>query len=112
MKLIDIIGGEAHQKFEISYNDLTIGVTLHFCSLVKMWLMNVTYNDEAINGVKLSVGVLHFLSRRWDFDFYIVDTSSNGLDPIFLNDFTSGRIKFYLLEAEEVEAVRGVSVEI
>lgn len=110
MKRIENIGNEGLQSQVIPLPNGDAVLTIRFLSPVQIWTMDVTYNEKAIYGVKLSCGVLHMRSKNLPFDFIVEDTSSAGLDPFQIEDFSSGRTILYLVEAEEMEEIRGQAV--
>ena len=110
-KLIQNIGSESIQKHTILFGDYEIILLLRFYSRNKMWLMDVNYRTTAFYGVKLSVGVLHMLSKNLPFDFIVSDLSGNGIDPFKSTDFSNGRCQLYLLEADDMQDIRNVEVQ-
>lgn len=110
MKRIENIGNEGLQSQTIPLPNGDAILTVRFLSTIQVWILNVTYNDRTINGVKLSCGVLHMRSRNFPFDFIVEDTSSTGLDPFQVEDFSSGRTILYLVEADEMAEIRGQAV--
>ena len=110
MKRIENIGNEGLQKQTIPLPNGDAVLTIRYLSSVQFWSMDVTYNDRSIYGVKLSCNVLHMRSKNFPFDFIVEDTSSAGLDPFQLEDFATGRTILYLVEAEEMEEIRGQAV--
>lgn len=111
MKRIENIGNEGLQKQTIPLPNGDAILTIRYLSSVQIWTMDVSYNDETINGVKLSCNVLHMRSKNFPFDFIVEDTSSAGLDPFQVEDFSSERTILYLVEADEMEEIRGQAVE-
>jgi len=110
MKVIDNIGSEALQRHTILFGDSSIILTLRFFPKQTSWFFDVTYGDASVYGVKLSVGVLHILSQNFPFDFIVRDLSGNGIDPFKRKDFEEDRCALYLLEASDMESIRGVEV--
>lgn len=111
MRLIQL-GEEAQQRFTISNNGFEADILFRFLPVAQQWIMNVTYSGKTINGVKMATGVLHMDSQGYPFDFYVRDTTGNGIDPYRLNDFQDGRCEICLIEPEEMEELRGYDVEI
>lgn len=109
---IENITDEAHQRHTIIFEESEISLSLRFLSIVSIWAISVEYKTKTVSNFKLSTGVLHFKSENLPFDFAVVDTSGNGLDPFRLDDFSTGRSELYMLEADDMTVVRGVEVEI
>jgi len=112
MRQITNISEDAYQTRIIPLEDNEITVDMKFLNVVGIWIMNITYKGEIVNGVKMSVGTPHVLEKSWPFDFYILDQSENGLDPFKLDDFTTNRCAFYILDPDDVEEIRGFPVEL
>lgn len=112
MRHITTLGNEPIQTHTILFGDNEITLVIRFLPPVAIWIMDITFNDDSIYGVKMSVGSLHVFGQNWPFDFAVTDESGAGIDPFQLDDFTSGRCNLYLFEPNEVEQIRGVPVEI
>lgn len=112
MRKIATIGDEAHQRHEVLFMDEIIYLELRFFSLVQTWQMSITYKDETLNGVKLSLGVLHLKGLNLPFDFVVIDNSGTGVDPFSIDDFSKERCNLYMLEPEDLEQLRGYKVEV
>lgn len=104
------IDSDTHQRHTLQFGDQEIVLSLRYHPTVEMWVMDVTYQGEQALGYKLTTGVLHMRSRNFPFDFVVGDTSGFGLDPIRRDDFETGRCILYLVEADEMEDIRGAPV--
>lgn len=111
MRRINNIGDEGNQTHTIEFTDEDITLNIRFLSPVQIWQMSVTYQGREYNGMKMSVGVLHMRSANFPFDFIIEDTSGSGVDPYKQDDFINGRTILYMLDADEMEEIRGQEVE-
>lgn len=118
MNIIDNITSEFIQKHTLEFSRGLIELTLIFEQSVAMWKMNVTYtraddteSQRPINGVKLALSTVHFIHRNWPFDFAVVDTTANGVDPYRADDFETGRCELYLITPDEMIKIRGVDVQ-
>jgi len=109
---IENIGNETLQRHVILFQETEIILTLRFLPMVSFWFYNVEYKGRQANGYKLSTGTPHMLSRNFPFDFIVTDNNNTGIDPINRNDFLNGRCTLYMLEPNEIEALRGQPVEI
>jgi len=104
------ITSEAHQTHSLFYNDVQAELELRFIPQVGQWFISCTIGDKAIKNAKLSVGVLHMVSRNMPIDFIVVDNSGEDLDPFLSTDFTSGRCTLLMLDDESMTDLRGVEV--
>jgi len=74
-------------------------------------MFDAEFGNNQVYGLKLSVGVLHMLSQNQPFDFICIDRSGNGIDPFQGQDFSGGRCNIYMLEAADMELIRGAAVQ-
>ena len=118
MNIVNNITSEFIQNHTLEFSRGLIDLTLIYEQSVQMWKMNVLYTrvDETtpqpyIYGVKMALSTVHFMHRNWPFDFEVVDTTNNGVDPFRADDFESGRCKLYLITPTEMIKIRGVDVE-
>ena len=106
--LIEDITDESHQLHTIIFEESEISLTLRFYPTAQIWCFDAEYNSVSVEGIKLSAGVLHMRSRNFPFDFVV--STTEGIDPFRVNDFSSGRCKLYLVTREEMETVRDAPV--
>ncbi len=111
MKKINNISTEGFQTHTIPLDTGDITLQIRFYSSVEMWQMSISFQDKSLNGVKLSTGTIHALASNFPFDFIVDDTTGNGVDPYKQDDFSTERCILYMLEADEIEAIRGQDVE-
>lgn len=109
---LDNITDETHQRHTIAFEETEVVLVLRFHPTVSMWTFDATYRGTRIIGRKLSVGVLHMLSRNMPFDFLVAANAGSGLDPLRRDDFAAGRCTLFMLQAEDMEVLRGVPVPV
>lgn len=107
MRRIQNISNEPIQRHSIIIDEFEVVLRLRFYPKTQHWTFDVEYEGAAVYGIKLSLGVLHMVSANFPFDFAVVDNSGTGLDPFQRDDFVNGRCTLYMLEADEMEEVRG-----
>jgi hypothetical protein len=88
--------GEAGQQ--ISFN-------LYFDPTQNGWFADISWGTWQVTGFQILVGPNVW--RQWKniITFGLMVTSSDGYDPAYIEDFASGRIQLYLLNASDVQAV-------
>jgi len=111
MKKLQNLTTEPIQKHTILFEKDEITFVLRFYPRTQVWMFDAEFGGRAVYGLKLSVGVLHMLSQNQPFDFICVDRSGNGIDPFTRQDFSGGRCEIYMLEADDMEQIRGVEVQ-
>lgn len=106
MKLIDAITDYPFQQMTvIGENRERISLTLQYMAFQQLWRMDVSYDETTIKGI-LCVQSENIL-RQWKeiLPFGIMIRSKDSLDPLFLNDFSSGRISLFLLNDNEASQI-------
>lgn len=112
MLRIDGITSETHQIHTVILGDYEVRLTLRFFPRVQMWAFDAEYRGALVQGVKLSLGVLHMVSSNQPFDFAVFDSSDTGVDPFKADDFETGRCVLFMLQPDDMEAIRGAPVPI
>ena len=112
MREITNITDAPHQRHTIVLEEKEIVLTLRFYPTIEQWCFDVEYDGHIVNGVKLSLGVLHIRNSNFPFDFVVINGSRAGIDPFKLDDFVSERCRLYIVDPAEMEIIRGVPVEI
>lgn len=118
MNIINNITSDSRQNHFLEFSRGSVELELVFEAAVTMWKMNVTFTrsgateaEPTIYGVKLANATTHFKHRNWPFDFTVVDTTGNGVDPFRIDDFETGRSELYFLTPEDMILIRGVDVQ-
>ena len=111
MRRLQNITAEPIQRHTILFEESEIIFTLRFYPRTQIWMFDAEFGDTVVYGLKLSVGVLHMISQNQPFDFVCVDRSGEGIDPFKRQDFSSRRCEIYMLEAADMEQLRGVEVQ-
>lgn len=102
----------AHQRHTVAFEESEVVVTLRYHPTVEMWTFDAEYRGTRVIGRRLVVGVLHMVSRNLPFDFLVTANAGTGLDPVRVDDFATDRCTIYMLEAADMEVVRGAPVPI
>ena len=112
MRQILNITDESNQRHRVLFEDDEVLLKLRFNTTVQTWTIDVSYKTFQIFGIKLSLSVLHFRSSNQPFDFFVIDNSGEDLDPFKIDDFINGRCSLYILDADDMESIRGTVVAI
>jgi hypothetical protein len=112
MKQIENITSEALQRHTIITDGGEIVLVLRYYGITESWFMDLEYNGEAYNGVRLSLAVQHVDAKSWPFDFIVSDSSGREVGPFQLTDFEDDRCQLYMLDAADLEGIRGYDVEL
>lgn len=99
MKAITNVSNDAHQKAVVLLEDGTSVVfTLDFFPSTQRWILGVERDTFSIKSIAICVHPNLLRSYRRVIPFGISCVASDGVDPFDINDFSSGRIKLYLLD--------------
>lgn len=106
MQLVNTITDDPKQSFQVFIEGGEIlYITLYYYITQKSWFYNFSYGDYTCNGsrVVLTYNSIRHLKNLLPFGIAFL-TDSNA-EPCSLNDFSSGRIKMYILDKNEVEEI-------
>lgn len=78
---------------------------LWYAPTQQSWFFNISYGDFTANGLQLVVGPNILRNFRNLIPFGLAVTSTDGLDPFYINDMFFGRINLYLLNQDDVNAL-------
>lgn len=110
MRQITNITNENFQRHNILFEEDEIVLHLKYYTMLQQWFFDVEYKAFKLFGKHLSVGTYHMLSSNQPFDFIVLDTSQNGLDPFRADDFQTERTVLLLAEPADLVKKRGRSV--
>jgi len=103
MRFIDKLTSDAAQSYKLLTDDGSqFNFSLRYRPAIQCWTFDLTWKNYTVNGIRL-VNSINLL-RQWHdiFPFGLVITSTDILEPQYIDDFTSGRIKVYVLNATEI----------
>lgn len=106
MTLIDNLTNFANQQTTLILDDgTTVDLVLLFNAATDRWVMSVTYLDKIIESLGLCT--LPNVLRQWMnvLPFGIACVTADQTDPFDINDFSTGRVKLYLLTAADVAQI-------
>lgn len=106
MKQITEISDDAKQRFDVvTEENETFELQLEYSDQQQGWFYSLTFGDLVINGSRIVTGANILRSYQNLLPFGVAIVTDDLSEPIFIDDFSSDRVKFYLLTAEEVQQV-------
>ena len=92
------------QEFFVVIDEGKVDIKLMFKPAVSMWYMDIAFENFSLNGAKLvdSQNLLSHYEKIIPFGIHIV---SGGVDPFLINDFSSGRAIFNIINQEEIDEI-------
>jgi len=106
MKILEGIQALTSQSLTTAIeNGDSIQITLTFKPAVKMWFMDLVWNDFSVNGLR--VCNVPNLLQQYDkiIPFGINVNVIDGTEPFIINDFSSGRVLLGILTPNEVQQI-------
>lgn len=103
MRFIDKLTAEARQQYNlVGDGGIEISLLLWYAPTQQTWFFDVKSGDFEANGLQLvnAPNVLRGFRNIISFGFMTV--VSDNLEPYYLDDFVTGRVKLYLLNRAEV----------
>jgi hypothetical protein len=102
-KYIDNISDNVSQLIQVTLDDgSAVTLTLNYRPAIQRWTMDVAYGTFSCYGI---VVTNHYnILKQWRkyLGFGIGITSNDGVDPVNLTDFDSGRSVMHLLNADDM----------
>lgn len=106
MNQINTLSDDADQQVYYALPDGTVA-TLQFTyrSAIQRWSLDLSYGTVTLKGFNLCVHPN--ILRQWRnlIPFGMAIVSTDGQDPVAINDFLTGRITVFMLLQEEVAEV-------
>lgn len=109
MIIITEITDDPKQKFTVQREDNeTFTLELEFLEQQERWIYNISNlvnSDIVINGSSIVSNPNLLRQFKRTLDFGISCTSEDGVDPSFIDDFSSGRVELGILTEAEVQEI-------
>jgi len=103
MLFLNKITADAQQKFFLTGNvGQRIIMNLRYMPTQMLWLMDIEYNDFKTCGIAVTSSPNMLRNYKNLIPFGIACVTGDGLDPYYIDDFSSGRSAMYLLNAADV----------
>ena len=106
MNQVTSITNASKQRIQIPLDDgTTIDFRLYFMPTQYSWYFDFTYNNYTSNGNKvvLTYNALRHLKNLLPFGFSFMAESQ--VEPYSIEDFSSGRVRMYVLTSEDVKEI-------
>lgn len=111
MKLLDKLTSSPLQRYVVVTEEGDqFGFLLRYLPSQQSWSLSISWGEFVLNGISLvlSPNLLYGYSNILPFGLMV--TATNSLDPSYIDDFTTGRIKIYVLsQADIIEQERIIS---
>lgn len=106
MRKLDKITSEVSQKFTLATDDgQQIKLALRYLPAIQQWTYSITSNSKIINGKRLVCSPNILRAHQNILTFGLAVTSTDILDPMYIDDFISERINVYLLNISDLAKI-------
>jgi len=82
-----------------------ISFTFYYRPRVQAWFMDIAFKTFEMNGYKISRGPNILSGYSNIIPFGLLVSTTDILDPCFINDLTSGRVDLWLLTSDDVAEI-------
>ncbi len=104
MQQITNLSDEADQTTRVALANGSIAVfEFIYLAAVERWAFSVSHPDIQIDGMILCAGPNVLRDFRNVIPFGLGCYTTDGADPFYIEDFASGRVTLYVLDASEVD---------
>lgn len=106
MLQVDNLSDDASQLTHVVLSDGSlVTLALVYQPATQRWTVDISRNTFAVNGLNLCVHPNLLREFRNIIPFGLAIVSTDGGDPVLIEDFVSGRITLFVLEAADVVAI-------
>jgi hypothetical protein len=106
MRLIESITDQPNQSLTLMLEDGTkIAMTLVYKENQAGWFYSLSGGGLTVYNRRMVASPNLLRAFRDIITWGVACTTSDGYEPVFINDFSEGRAKFFLLNAEDVASV-------
>lgn len=106
MKLITDLSDDAKQLFKVQIENAEVAtIKLYFLPTQAGWFFDLTYGDFVATGLRLTNSPNVLSNYLNVLRFGLLCRVNDGAEPYFIDDFTTERVKLYVLSYDEVEAL-------
>jgi len=106
MNSIDNITADSNQITNVVLDDGTIvSINLIYRPATQRWTIDVAYGSFIANGINVCIHPNFMREWRNVIPFGIGCTTTDGIDPVYLEDFANGRATLHILNHDEVQQI-------
>lgn len=106
MKQITTLTNEPKQRHQLVLdNNETVDFRLYYSARQQAWYYNFTYKDLTVNCTKVVLSPNGLRNFRKIIPFGLAFTANGYVEPFRLDDFSSGTVKMYVLNTEDIDTI-------
>ena len=104
-ELTSITNNPKQQMTLVLDNNETVDFKLYYLPRQQSWFYDFIYNNLTVNCSRVVLTPNALRQYRRLIPFGIAFVAEGNVEPFTINDFASGRVKFYVLNSDEVEQI-------
>ena len=106
MKKLDRLTDQPKQRYSVPLDDGgTFTIELIYLARPQLWMMNIAQGDFKLNGVVMTTYPNLLRQYKNLIQFGLMVVTADGTDPMYLDDFVTGRVGLYQLEQDDVDYI-------
>ncbi len=106
MQRITTLTNEPKQRHQLVLdNNETVDFRLYYSARQQSWYFDFTYKDLICNGLKVVLSPNSLRCFRRIIPWGLAFLTDGYVEPFQLTDFSSGRVKMYVLNSEDIELI-------
>lgn len=102
LKITNLTSDPRQQFTIIGENGEIIPAYFYYCPTQIGWFIDISYGNFVANGLRLCVTSNMLFQWKNIIPFGLMCVSNDGYDPYYIDDFVSGRINLYLMNASDI----------
>lgn len=112
MKQLDRLTDLPKQQYIVPLDDGSlVTVYLEYMPRQQLWKLNVSSGDFTANGITMTSFPNILRQFKNIITFGILVISNDGIDPRYIDDFTTGRVRIFMLSQADVELIEKEFIE-
>lgn len=106
MQQITTLTNEPNQRHQLVLdNNETVDFRLYYSSRMQAWYYDFTYKDLTVNCSKVTLSPNALRNFRRIITWGLAFIANGDVEPFQIDDFSSGRVKMYVLNSEDIQTV-------
>lgn len=106
MRQLTLLTADPKQTLKVLLDNGTrVTLTLQYSERQQGWFYDLSYGDYSYKGRRLVLSPNMLRAFKDFLLFGLACFTTDGYEPAFRNDFSSGRVKVYLLSQDEIATV-------
>lgn len=114
MKNINILTSDPSQNFTIILDDGSkVNMTINYYSQAQLWACSLTHTslitasnpNGQLNNFSLTTSLNMLRDLRGIIPFGLQLQTIDGYEPVFINDFSSGRAQLFILNSDDISDI-------